>query len=166
MKLNHSMKCLFEKYKIDSLDKIPQNSAYPVWARKDKNGRTYWGISHFWNLDKDEDFIADRDLSQLEWDGNELYLDAENDRDVQDILKSAVGILKFWKYELETKYPKTSFCLFASYDNGDMQILDEGDSPAMSVTLRFWADRGSDNVINLSAFDDWEQPAIIEYCNF
>ena len=75
-------------------------------------------------------------------------------------------MLLYWKKVLEYQYPETRFYVFASYDNGDMLILDEGELPTRSVTLRFWADRGTDTVINLDFFDDWEQPAIVGYCNF
>ena len=107
-----------------------------------------------------------QDLSQLEWDGNEIHLDAQTVEGVKSLLTTAVGILLYWKRVLEYQYPETQFYVFASYDNGDMRILDEGELPIRSVTLRFWADRGTDTVINLDSFDDWEQPAIVGYCNF
>ncbi len=62
-----------------------------------------------------------------------------------------------------TRYPDTSFYLFASYSNGDMLILNEGESPTKSITMRFWAHRGENTVIDLSDFDDWDQPAIVEH---
>lgn len=165
MKMNHAMQCLLRKYGIDEPSAIPQNSEYPIWVKKDQTGGPYWGVSLFWNMDRDKNWVTTQDLSCLEWDGNEVYLNAENQLEVQRILKKAIGILNFWKNELETKYAEIPFCLFASYDNGDMQIVDEGEVPVKSVTMRFWADRGTDSVINLSEFDNWEQPAIIVRCN-
>lgn len=165
MRMNQAMAELMRKHGITHVDQIPQNCAYPVWVKKDKAGRPYWGVSHFWNLDNDSTLASYHDFSQLEWDGNEVYLGVENEYEVQNILKTAVGILSFWKAELEAKYPETSFYLIASYDNGDMQILDEGESPTKSVTLRFWADRSNACVIDLSDFEDWEQPAILIHCN-
>lgn len=161
MKLNKNMRSLLDEYAINSIDCLPENSTYPVWHKTDAAGRSYWGVSSFWGLDNSKE-----DLSQLEWDGNEVYLEAQSDEETTNILRQGIGITVFWKNELETKYPGVPFYIFASYDNGDMMVLDEGELPTRSVTLRFWADRGSDAVINLDDFEDWKQPAIIEYCNF
>ena len=165
MKLNRAMESLFEQYKIDDVHLISQDSSYPIWQKKDAIGRMYWGVSNFWGLDRKQ-IKSTQDLSQLEWDGNEIHLDAQTDEGVKSLLTTAVGILLYWKRVLEYQYPETQFYVFASYDNGDMLILDEGELPTRSVTLRFWADRGTDTVINLDSFDDWEQPAIVGYCNF
>jgi hypothetical protein len=105
-------------------------------------------------------------FDQLEWDGNEIHLDGQTEEEVRAILVKAIGILLYWKKVLEHQYPETQFFVFASYDHGDMLVLEEGELPTRSVTLRFWADRGTDTVINLDSFDDWEQPAIVGYCNF
>ena len=162
MKANRSMKDLLEKYSIDSIDRISQNNAYPIWHKTDPTGRMYWGVESFCGMDKSP-ICSDQDLSQLEWDGNEIYLDAHTNEDVASMLRSTIGILLFWKSELQTRYPDTSFYLFASYSNGDMLILEEREVPVQSVTLRFWADRGENAVINLSELDHWDQPAIMEY---
>ena len=149
MKVNCSMKALLEKYSIDS---IAQNHTYPIWHKTDIAGRMYWGVDSFCGMDK-HPICADQDLSLLEWDGNEVYLYAHTKKAVADMLRNALGILVFWKSELQTRYSDTSFYLFASYDHGNRQ----------SITLRFWADRGENTVIDLSTFDHWEQPAIMEY---
>lgn len=162
MKSNLSMKSLLEKYLIDSTDCISPDNAYPIWHKTDATGRVYWGVASFCGMDQCP-ICADQDLSQLEWDGNEVYLDTYSDEDVADMLKKAIGVLLFWKSELKNRYADTSFYLFASYDNGDMLILDEGETPVKSITLRFWADRGENTFINLSDFDNWKQPAIMEH---
>lgn len=162
MKPNVNMRFLLKKYMIDSIDSIPQNNAYPIWHKTDTAGRVYWGVASFCGLEE-RPICLDQDLSQLEWDGNEVRLDAYTEEDIADMLRKAIGILLFWKNELKNKYADTSFYLFASYDDGDMLVLDEGESPVKSMTMRFWADRGENTVINLSNFDNWEQPAIMDY---
>ena len=152
MKANVNMKFLLEKYMIGSIDSIPQNNAYPIWHKTDTTGRVYWGVASFYGLDE-RPIYSDQDLSQLEWDGNEVNLDAYTEEDVADILKEAIGILLFWKNEIKNKYADTSFYLLASYDNGDLLVLDEGEFPIKSMTMRFWADRGENAVIELSDFD-------------
>lgn len=165
MKINNRMKSLLQEYRVEAIEGIPWNDTYPIWENTDIAGRVYWGVSSFCGLNN-HPIHKSQDLSRLEWDSNEVYLDGRTDEDVAEILWNAIGILKFWKNELETRYPDTPFYLFASYDYGDMLIPEEGESPVRSVTLRFWADRGGDTVINLTDFDCWEQPAILEYCNF
>jgi hypothetical protein len=159
------MKSLLEHYKIADVNLISKDSSYPIWQREDAIGRKYWGVSNFWGLDQNP-VKPTQDLSQLEWDGNEVYLDGQTEEEVRAILVKAIGILLYWKKVLEHQYPETQFFVFASYDHGDMLVLEEGELPTRSVTLRFWADRGTDTVINLDSFDDWEQPAIVGYCNF
>lgn len=162
MKFNLNMKSLLKEHAIDSIDCISQNNAYPIWQKNDTAGRAYWGVASFWEMDKSP-ICSTYDLSQLEWDGNEVYLDAYTDEDVADMLKRAIGILLFWKSELQIRYSDTSFYLFASYDDGNMLVLNEGESLAKSITMRFWADRGENTVINLTDFDNWDQPAIMDY---
>ncbi|MGM9601098.1 MAG: hypothetical protein ACI3W5_05890, partial [Faecousia sp.] len=75
MKTNHSMKSLLDRYFIDLSDCVSQNNVYPIWHKTDTAGRVYWGVASFWGMDK-HPVTSDRDLSQLEWDGNEVHLDA------------------------------------------------------------------------------------------
>ena len=165
MRLNNSMRTLLETHSISLMDPIPENSAYSIWCKTVTSGSPYWGTSSFCGLDE-QPLCSDVDLSQLEWDGNEVYLDARTNTEIASILKQAMGIVAFWKRELETKYPKTPFYIFASYDDGNMLILEDGELPTPSITLRFWAARGNNTVVDLGDFESWEQPAIIEYCNF
>lgn len=111
MRMNHAMQCLLQEYGIDEPNAIPQNSTYPIWGKKDQIGRSYWGVSHFWNMDVSKNCISNQDLSRLEWDGNEVYFGAETKQEVRNILKNTIGILPFWKNELESKYPQATFYL-------------------------------------------------------
>ncbi len=165
MELNNSMRALLEEHSISLNDFVSENHTYPIWCKTDAEGRSYWGFSSFHGLDKHPP-CSSIDLSQLEWDGNEVYIEAQTNSEIENILRQAIEIVVFWRNELETKYPETPFYIFASYDNGDILILDEDELPTQSVTLRFWAYRGNNTVTNLEHFESWEQPAIIEYCNF
>ena len=105
------MESLFEQYKIDDVHLISQDSSYPIWQKEDAIGRMYWGVSNFWGLDRKQ-IKSTQDLSQLEWDGNEIHLDAQTDEGVKSLLTTAVGILLYWKRVLEYQYseiPKRSF---------------------------------------------------------
>ena len=165
MQVNASMKNLLKRFELEFVCNIPLNNALPIWEKTDCAGRSYWGVSSFWGMDA-QPISADRDLSQLEWGGNEVWLGAQSDEETKSILRQAIGIMAFWKEELEARYPEMPFYILASYDNGDMQIVEEGELPTRNVTMRFWADRGNNTVINLEEFENWKQPAMIEYCNF
>ena len=165
MKLNKAMRRLMEKHSICATYTISKNNTYPIWCETDTSGRAYWGVSSFCGLNKNP-IPSDEDLSYLEWCGNEICLRAKSDTETTNILNQAIGIVAFWKAELEAKYPETPFYILASYDNGDMATADESQSSTKSMTLRFWAERGNEPIVNLDNFEDSDQPAIIEYCNF
>ena len=78
MKTNSAMESLLEQYKIDDVHLISQDNSYPIWQKEDAIGRKYWGVSNFCGLDRKQ-IKSTQDLSQLEWDGNEIHLDAQTD---------------------------------------------------------------------------------------
>lgn len=165
MQFNTNMRKLLQDHGLRDVEQIAPYSSYPIWQKHDVIGRPYWGVSHFWGIDRTP-VSGETDLSILEWDGNEVYLSAQSKEDIPKILTTAIGILKAWKTELELKYPNIPFYLFASYDNGDALILDEGEEPTQAVFLRFWAYRDINTVCDFSDFDTWNDPALVEQCNF
>ena len=164
MRINKSMTALLEAKQV-----IPSAIApvyhFPIWQKTDSTGRPYWGVGTFFSWDRCED-LQGRNLSQLEWDANELNYFTYSEERVGDLLRDTIGVLKAWQEMLEREYPHTEFCVFASYDDGSAMIEDEDDYPIMlSTTFRFWATRGNNDVVNLDHFDEWEQPAILIVCN-
>ena len=160
---NKAMKLLFLQHKI-SIDDAPVNNAYPIWKKQDQSGRPYWGISDFWHLDQDG-VPASEDLSQLEWDGNEVHLDAYSEDQIPGILRESIGIVKAWILQLEHEEPDVQFLILASYDDGE-ELVNKEDFPngCYSITFRFWAAR-QNSVVNLTSFEEWEQPALLAVCN-
>ncbi len=163
MKANKSMQLLLEENGIDLSETAGENADYPIWCKTDAQGRAYWGVAHFWGLDK-HPINPEQDLSLLEWDGNEIWLAAHTHAQTADMLRQTIGIFRFWRKEIEAKYPDIAFYLYASYDKGDLLEPDEGDEPTCSITLRLWADRGNNNIICLDTFDDRDQPLLIDHC--
>ena len=164
MRCNQTMKLLLKEQDIDPVLVAPVNQ-YPIWQKRDRVGRPYWGVSHFWSMDS-AGVDGERKLAQLEWDGNEVYLDAHTSAEIPKILQNAIGILKSWKRTLEQDYPAIPFLMLATFDNGK-ELVNSGDYPEgfFSITFRFWAPRNDEPVLNLERFDDWEQPAIVVCCN-
>lgn len=162
MKANQAMRLLLHKQGID-INAAPETHTSPIWKKQDPSGRPYWGTGEFWRVD--EHLSADQDLSQLEWDGNELHLDAYAKSSVAPMLRRGIGIMKAWKTQLAQEYPKTGFLLLASFDDGQEHInKDDFPDGFFSLTLRFWAVRDGDTVVELRDFDTWEQPAFLDTC--
>ena len=161
---NKAMKLLILQHKID-VDAVNTNNSYPIWKKHDQAGRPYWGVSDFWNLDQNRP-TSSEDLSQLEWDGNEVHLDAYAEDQIPGILIESIGIIKAWMQQLEHEEPDMPFLILASYDDGG-ELVNREDFPdsCYSITFRFWAARGENTVVNLASFEDWEQPALLAVCN-
>ena len=164
IQLNKAMKLLLQQHKID-VDSVKTRDSYPIWKKQDQAGRPYWGVSDFWHLDQNG-VPASEDLSQLEWDGNEVTLDAYAEDQIPGILKDSIGIIKAWMLQLEHEEPNMPFLILASYDDGAELVNRENFSDrCCSITFRFWASRGGNTVVNLASFENWEQPALLVACN-
>ena len=161
---NKTMRLLLQQYRIIVND-IPVNNAYPIWKKQDQAGRPYWGVSDFWNLDQNG-VSASEELSQLEWDGNEVHFDAYAESQIPGILRESIGIIKAWMLQLEHEEPDVPFLILASYDDG-AELVNKGNisDGCYSITFHFWAPRGGNAVVNLASFEDWEQPALLAICN-
>ena len=164
MQTNPAMALLLQEQKID-LDSVRADNSCPIWQKLDRAGRPYWGIADFWDLDQDG-IPEDTDLSQLEWDGSELSLESCAKAEIGRILTKGIGIMKAWKAHWEKLCPETVFLILATYDNGD-SLVNKADYPDgfHSLSLRFQAVRGENPVVNLTHFDEWEQPSILDICN-
>ena len=160
--MHQSMKDLLNAHKIHDFDQIPPNKAYPIWEKTDPHGRKYWGVSNF--CGKDRDIAPDQDLSMLEWDGNELYFDAQIVQEIPRILKQAIGLFRAWNNQIQQTYPNTTFHLFAYYCDG-RALLDEGEIPIPSITLRLWAEHIPASTVIDPDVDIWEQPVMHAICN-
>ncbi len=164
IQINKAMKLVLRQYGV-IYDNVPFKNKYPICKKYDQAGRPYWGVSDFWHLDQNG-VSASEDLSQLEWDGNEVHLDAYCENHVSGILRESIGTIKAWKRQLEHEESDTPFLILASYDDG-AELVNKEDFPdgSYSITFRFWAPRGGNTVVNLEFFDDWEQPALLVICN-
>ena len=161
---NKAMKLLLQQHKI-SIDDVAVKNAHPIWKKQDHAGRPYWGVSDFWHLDQNG-VPASEDLSQLEWDGNEMHLDAYAEEQIPGILRESIGIVKAWILQLEHEEPDIPFLILASYDDG-AELVNKEDFPDgfYSITFRVWAARGRNSVVDLTSFEEWEQPAFLAVCN-
>lgn len=162
VRINKSMAAFLKDIDIGI---IKPDYSYPIWEKKDKAGRPYWGVSHFFNIDR-HGISREEDLSILEWDGNEVNLETHSEAGVQDILKGTIAIIKAWKEVLESDYGNVPFYILASYcDNREELESGEASDFFAITTFRFWAPRGQDTATDLSDFEEWKEPAILIECN-
>lgn len=164
MRANRSMALLLREHSVDP-DAVRADNAYPIRKKRSRSGRPYWVVSHFWNLHK-SGASAEEDLSRMEWDGNDVYLDAHSKAEITGILNKGVAVMNAWRRQLERRFPETAFCILAAFDNGDM-LENKEDFPdgSYSLILRFWAVRSGSAVVDLTCFDEWDQPALLDICN-
>ena len=137
---------------------INPRTEYPVRKKINHAGQPYWGVDDFCGLDKSS-VEASVNLTDLEWDGNEVYL--AHTTDILELVKYGLGIIFSWKKQLERKYPQIPFDILLSIDRGDEDV-----SP--SVTLRFWAIRNRYHYIEPSSSElqKLKQPVLMEQINY
>lgn len=164
IRANQNMRALLAACGVDPAAVAPAETD-AIWQKTDAAGRAYWGVSHFWNQDRNG-VPETEDLTMLEWAGNEVHLDALNAKAAPAILTQTIGIMKAWQQMLETLAPQTPFIIFANYDDGS--LLDPEDIPDgfASTFLRFWADRNDGTApVDVSNFEQWQEPAMFLRCN-
>ena len=81
---------------------------YQVWTAKTVDGNPFWGAGNFCGLDTGHVIRYGRELTDLEWDGNELYVSGE------DAPGQAFAIYRSIKMQLQEKFPDTEFDLMVS----------------------------------------------------
>lgn len=165
MQINKTMAELLQANELE-LTEIAPVYHFPIWQKMDATGRPYWGAGHFHSMDRYGN-LEERNLSQLEWDANELGFSTNSHERVADLLRDAIGIMMAWREMLVSGYPDTEFCILASYDDGQAMWEEDEEHGCeyLSVAFRFWATRGNHDVVNLENFDEWKQPAALIVCN-
>lgn len=98
-------------------------------------------------------------LTQLEWDCNEIYIN--DSKESISLLQTGLVKVKLIKTILETEYSSQQFDIIMSYDDGEeFDILP-------SVTIRFHAVRNNNTFIphNKLYLEEYNQPVLIESVN-
>lgn len=96
------------------------------------------------------------DLTQLEWDCNEIYIN--NSEDSICLLQTGLFTVKLIKAILETKYSSHAFDIIMSFDDGEeLNVLP-------SVTVRFYTIRNNNPFISHDKLhlEEFNQPVLIE----
>lgn len=98
-----------------------------------------------------------KDLTQLEWDCNEIYI---NDSEAKiPLLQTGLFTVNSIKTILETKYSSQAFDVVMSFDEGEEFCV------LPSVTIRFYAVRNNSTFIPHGKLEEFNQPVLIESVN-
>ncbi len=92
-----------------------------------------------------------------------MNLEVYSGKDVPGLLWDGIGIMRDWKRDLEEQAPDMRFFIMATLDRGErlMNIEDHPDG-FCALTLRFWGERNGNTVVGFEAFDEWDQPALLD----
>lgn len=167
MDFNRKMEALLKQI---SLNDLPSVVSLPIWEKKNNIGESYWGVSNFCGcVGKKPTCIHGKNLSDLEWDGNEININRwevkEDIKDttyiILDVLSEALTLVLDWTLQLEKGYANINFDIVLNVDEGNEDILP-------SVTVRFYAVRDYYHYIS-SDFKNLEsisQPILIQQVNY
>lgn len=97
------------------------------------------------------------DLTQLEWDCNEIYIN--DSEDIMTLLQTGLFTVKLIKTILETESSSQAFDIIMSIDEGEESVLP-------SVTIRFYAIRNNNYFISHDDLNLDAQPILIESVNY
>lgn len=164
------MICNLKMAKI--LNQIDQNNlstkkVLPIWVKKNNMGEVFWGVDNFCGcIGKKPTSLQGKNLTDLEWDGNEININRWEDDKINassiiiDVIGEALSIVKGWKIQLEKEYTDTCFDIILSLDEGDEDV-------PPSATVRFYAVRDSYHYISLdfNFLEECNQPVLIEQVN-
>lgn len=84
-----------------------------IWKKDTLDGNAFWGIGKFGGLDTEEITKYGRELTDLEWQANELFFsNAERERLEEEIVAAYLALKK----QMEERFPNTIFDLVVSVE--------------------------------------------------
>lgn len=144
---NSKLRSLIEKFPQTDYDDIPTPELVQQLFSVD--GDDYYCIKEGFCFQNLENVVARNiDLTNLEWDGNEIFVSYE---EVRQVLQEALKIMKHLAIQLKREFPQIAFDLFMSLDIADPNL-------PPSATIRFYKVRDSRHIITIDGIDDYLQP--------
>lgn len=135
MVANQMMQLLLDKIDMES---ITASKEYPISENRNVMDEPYWSVGLFYGFLDDHETMTGKALTDLEWDGNEVYVDISEEIDA--LLNGALAILKQWKIQMAADYPQYEFDIILSIDYGDEDI-------PPSATIRFYCIRDNYRIV-------------------
>ncbi len=120
-----------------------------VWKKKTLDGDFFYGISNFCGLNTENITPYGKELTDLEWDGNELFFSNDN---IEELEKQVIATYLGIKRQLEEKYSATEFDIVVSIHQEEK-----------NGTIRFYAIRDEYHYIEPTheAVAKFEQEAVL-----
>lgn len=86
---------------------------YHIWKKNTLDGNVFWGIGNFCGLDTEEIIKYGKELTDLEWQGNELFFsNTERELLEEEIVAAYLALKK----QMEEEFPDTIFDLVVSVE--------------------------------------------------
>ncbi len=156
MIINEGMKVYLEKLKEQKLKKnlidlleFKKEISPTIYKRINSRGEPYYCINNFCGFNtKSLCEYSGKELTDYEFDGNEIYICFEDNNDILAVLNVALIAIECWKYILNDKFPNENFDILMSLDEGK----EFGVEP--SATLRLYAIRDG---YHFFAYDEIEE---------
>ena len=126
-------------------------SLEPVEQLYTLNGDDYYCIRENFCFPHSRDFamkLTGLDLTNYEWDGNEIFVSAQN---IDQVVNEAIGVVKKLKAYLQITFPDIPFDIF---------LLADIEAPDLSpsATIRFYKVREDYHIVTVEKMDDYLQP--------
>lgn len=86
---------------------------YKVWEKKTLDGDRFYGIGNFCGIATDNIIQYGKELTRLEWDGNELFFSNES---VEELEKQSIAAYLAIKEQLEKDFSQVKFDIVVSID--------------------------------------------------
>lgn len=128
---------------------VRKSDKYQIWEKKTLDGDSFWGIGNFCGLPTENVSCYGKELTDLEWRGNEIFLSDSNQEQLEE---HAVAVYLSLKEQMENGFSDIIFDLMVSVDE-----------KACTANIRFWAVRDNYHYVepthqNLSGF---QQEAVL-----
>lgn len=132
-----------------NLKEIGPLEEYRIWKAYNLDGDPFWGVGDFCGLDTKQVVRYGRELTDLEWDGNEIWI---QDDDIKRLMEHAMAIYLSIKQQLQQEYPEMEFDLMVSVS-----------SEELTAVIRFWAVREGYHYIDISkiALEKFKEEAVL-----
>lgn len=100
------------------LTRVYRNGVTPfytqrIWQKKTLDGNPFWGIGSFCGISVDGVIEYGRELTELEWQGNELFFSHENQENLE---KEVIAAYLALKKQIEEDFSQWIFDLMVSVD--------------------------------------------------
>lgn len=154
MEMNSAMRFFLRG--ID-LKQIVDSSDYPIVCHRNTEIEAFWTVEDR-RIPPDLFTRTPKELTDLEWDKNEVHIDENGNFD--GMLREALGVAGQWETQMTREFPAQIFDIILSIDYGDEDI-------EPSSTIRFYAIRENYRIIqkdwlNLEKF---VQPILVQTIN-